>query len=216
MSNLTDAITVTRENFYKGAARLVVSDPDLLTSFPGRIESVMLPGTPISGTAYELQTGWIDVGPTTEDGVVIQREAEVSDGIPLDQRTVNLDEGEPESWAMAAEATLMETTLLNFQKAWEGGTIREFAQDGSHVAQSALDLGAPPAFTERMAAFIQEDPKSGGLRVFAFRKAIPQVDGNEVVLQSKEASALPLKLKIKADTTVAATDDQFGRIYEED
>uniref|UniRef100_A0A6M3X4R4 Uncharacterized protein n=1 Tax=viral metagenome TaxID=1070528 RepID=A0A6M3X4R4_9ZZZZ len=215
---MIDSITVTRTKVYKGAGRFVVSDPDLLTSFPGRLESIMQPSVPADGvsTAYELATGWIDLGPTTEDGMKIQREAALSDGIPLDQRTTNLDSGEPESWDMAAEATLLHTDLENIQKAWEGGTLRAYAGDASYVAQHVLDLDAPSSFTERMAAFIQEDPKSGKLRAYAFRSTIPQVDGSEMNLQSGEATGLPLKLKLNADETVSEGSGQFGKIYEED
>jgi len=215
-THMIDSITVTRDSVYKGAARLVVSEPDTLTSFPGRLESVMNPSSPKTGTAYALADGWTDLGPTTDDGVVIRREAELSDGIPLDQRKTNLDEGEPESWTMEAKVTLLHTNLANFKKAWEGGTLRSFIEDASHVAQHALDLDAPSSFTERMAAFIQEDPKSGKLRAFAFRSAIPQVDGSEITLQSEEATGLPLKLKLKSDTSVSEGSGQFGKIYEED
>jgi hypothetical protein len=204
---MIDAITVTRNQVYKGAGRLVVSDPDTLTSFPGRFESVMNPDS------YALASGWVDLGPTSEDGIVIRREAELSDGIPLDQRNTNLDEGEPEGWTMEAEATLMETTLENFQKAWEGGTLRAFAADGTHAAQHALDLDAPASFTERMAAFIQEDPKTQKLRVFVFRKTIPAVDGSEVNLQKTEASGLPMKLRLKADESIDQGSGQFGKVY---
>jgi len=214
--HMIDNVTVTRDEIYKGAARLLVSDPDSLTSFPGRLESVMNPASPVTGTAYALASGWLDLGPTTEDGVTIRREAELSDGIPLDQRKTNLDEGEPENWTMEAEATLLHTSLLNLQKGWEGGTLRAFTADGSHVAQHALDLDAPSSFTERMAAFVQEDPKSGKFRSFVFRAAIPQVDGSELTLQSDEASGLPLKLKLKADTSISEGSGQFGKIYEED
>jgi len=215
---MIDAITVTRTKIYKGAARLVVSDPDLLTSFPGRLESVMNPAEPITGTAYALATGWVDLGPTTEDGVTVRREAELSDGIPLDQRTTNLDEGEPEKWAMTAEATLMHTDLETIQKAWEGGTLRSYPEDAAHVAQHALDMDAPSAFTQRMAAFIQEDPHpdSEKLRVFVFRQTTPAVEGTEMNLQSKEATGLPLTLNLKADTSISEGSGQFGKIYEED
>ena len=40
-TRMIDAITVTRDEIYKGAARLVMRDPDTLTSFPGRMESGM-------------------------------------------------------------------------------------------------------------------------------------------------------------------------------
>jgi len=42
----------------------------------------------------ETEVGRIDLGPIEE--ISIRREAAVTDGIPLDQRRANLDEGEPE------------------------------------------------------------------------------------------------------------------------
>jgi hypothetical protein len=208
MTQMIDAITVTRAKVYKGASRLVVDDgTGTFTSFPGALDSVMNP------TTYVLQSGLTDLGPTTEDGVTIRREAELSEGIPLDQRQTNLDEGEPENWTMEAEATLMNTDLDTFQLAWEGGTKRTIS---APTAQHSLDLDAPSSFTERMAFFLQEDPKSSKLRMFAFRKAIPQVDGSEVNLQSGEGTGLPVKWKLKADETVSEGSGQFGKIFEID
>lgn len=213
---MIDSIDVTRTKVYKGAARIVISDPDELSSFPGVLESVMNPATPADGgTAYELASGWIDLGPTSEDGVTIRREAELDDGIPIDQRKTNLDEGEPESWTMECETTLMHTDLDNFQYGWEGGTKRTIAASGANVAQHSLDLDAPATFTERMLAVIQEDPSSGGLRVFAFRQALPQVS-SEASVQSGEATGLPVTFKLKADETVSEGSGQFGKIFEED
>lgn len=215
---MIDNIAVTRTKIYKGAARLVVADSG--TSFPGRLESVMQPSTPADAgeTAYALAADWSDLGPTSEDGVVLRREAELSDGIPIDQRTTNLDEGEPENWTMEAEFTLIHTDLDTIAIGWEGGTNRGFSADGTHVAQHALDLDAPSSFTERLCAFIQEDPNasSGKLRVFVFRKGIPQVDGTEMNLQAGEAAGLPVKMKLKADTDIAEGSGQFGKIFEED
>jgi hypothetical protein len=215
-TKMIDQITVTRDKVYKGAGRLVVSDPDLLSSFPGAIESVMNPSSPVTGTAYALAAGWIDLGPTTEDGIILRREAELSEGIPLDQRRANLDEGEPENWMMELESTLLHTDLDNINKAWEAGTKRTIAASGSNVAQHSLDLDAPASFTSRMAAVIQEDPKSNGFRVFVFRDAIPQVDGSELNIQENEATGLPLKLKLRMDESIAQGSGQFGKIFEED
>lgn len=213
---MIDSITVTRTKVYKGAGRLLVSDPDLLTSFPGRLESVMNPASPADGgTAYELATGWVDLGPTTEDGIILRREAEMSEGIPLDQRRANLDEGEPENWKMELEATLVHTCLDNIKKAWEGGEKRTLAASGSQVAQHSVDFDAPGSLTERMAAVVQEDPKSGGLRVFVFRETIPQIEG-EMNIQENEATGLPLKLLVRLDESISEGSGQFGKVYEED
>lgn len=215
MAQMIDAITVDRNTIYKGAGRLVVSDPTLLTSFPGRIESIMNPASPVTGTPYALASGWADFGPTTEDGITLRREAELSEGIPVDQRRAPLDSGEPESWSMQLECTLLNTSLSSIGKAWEAGTLRTYPADASHVAQSSLDLDAPGAFTDRMAAVIQEDPKSGKLRAFVFRQAKPRVDGSEMTVTASEATGLPITLTLEADESVAEGSGQFGRIYEE-
>jgi len=213
---MIDSISVTRAEVYKGAARVVISDPDTLTSFPGLLESVMNPAAPADGgTAYALVAGWTDLGPTTEDGVTIRREAELDDGIPVDQRNTNLDEGEPDKWTMECEMTLLHTDLTNFQYAWEAGTNRAYVASGTNVAQHALDLDAPASFTERMLAVIQEDPSSGMLRCFTFRQAIPQVS-SETTIQKGEATGLPVTFKLKADETVSEGYGQFGKIFEED
>lgn len=218
-THMIDSVTVTRESVFKGAGWLVVSDPDVLSSFPGRLESVMQPSVPADAgeTAYALETGWTSLGPTPEDGFTITREAEIGDGIPIDQRQHNLDEGEPDNWQMRLETALLHTNLATVAIAWEGGTLRTFAADATHVAQSSLDLDAPLTFTERMAAVIQEDPAStsGKLRIFVFRKAIPQVS-SDLNIQSKEATQLPFTLTLKADESIAEGSGQFGKIFEED
>ena len=60
---MIDSITVTREKVYKGAGWLVVSDPALLTSFPGVLESVMQPSAPADAgeTAYVVLSGEVDI-----------------------------------------------------------------------------------------------------------------------------------------------------------
>ncbi len=212
---LIDAITVSRDKMYKGAGRLIVSDPTVLTSFPGIMESVINGASPVTGDAYALASGWIDLGPTTEDGITLRREAELSEGIAIDQRKSNLDEGEPDSWSMQLETALMHQTLENFQYAWEGGSLRSYDAGASNVAQRSLSLDAPANFTERMLALIQEDQKNGNLRVFVFRKATPRVDGSEIVAQKNDPSTLPVSFTLKIDPDIAVNYGQFGTIYEE-
>ena len=210
MTQMIDAITVDRDNIYKGAARLVYSDPTALTSFPGRFESVMNP------TTYALVAGWTDFGATTEDGITITREASLDDGIAVDQRNSPLDEGEPETWTMSAETTLLDTSLANIAIAWAAGTLRAHAADGSTAAQHALDLDAPTSFTTRMMCAIQEDPKTAKLRMACFRKVKPKVDGSDLSMSRNEASELPLSFTLASDEDVAQGSGQFGRIYELD
>lgn len=209
MTQMIDAITVDRDTIYKGAARLLFSNPATLTSFPGRFESVM-------ATNYVLVAGWTDFGPTTEDGVTVRREAELSDGIPVDQRRIPLDEGEPDKWSMGAEATLLNTSLTNIAIAWQAGTLRAHAAAGGNAAQHILDLDAPGTFTERMLCAIQEDPKSRKMRMICFRKAKPKVDGSELAMSRGEATELPVSFTLTADEDVSQGSGQFGRIYELD
>lgn len=215
-TKMVDKMTVDRDKIYRGAGRLVVSDPETLSSFPGALESVINPANPADGgDPYALASGWLDAGPTTDDGYTLTRSMEESDGIVVDQRGAALDEGEPESWEMGLETTLLDTSLESIKRAWAGGNIREIAAGVSNVAQHALDLDAPASLTERMAALIQEDTKTGGLRVAVFRCTVPVVD-SEINMQRTDASELPLELNVKTDPNIDEGSGQFGRIYEED
>lgn len=216
-TNLMDAISIDRDKIYKGACRLVIADPTAYTSFPGRLESVMQPSAPADAgeTAYALADGLSDVESTSEDGVMLRRTAELSEGIAIDQRGFSLDEGEPESWDMECEFTLMNTDLDMLKIFWELGTKVTQAADATHVAAHKLNVGAPTAFTERMVFLIQEDPKTEKLRMFCFRIAKPQVDGSELPLQKTGASGLGVKLKLQADPAIT-DEDPFGCVFEED
>jgi len=214
MARMLDNMTVSRNEMFKGAARVVISDPDVLTSFPGRMESVINPAVPISGDAYALASGWVDLGPTNTDGVTIGRTADLSDGIEVDQRNANLDEGEPDSWEMTAEMTLLHTTLDNFNYAWAAGSSRAHAA-GAQVAQHSLTLDAPTTFTERMLACIQQDQKRDQMRVIVFRKAVPQAD-SEMVMTKTDPSELPCNFTLRIDPSIAEGYGEFGVIYEED
>lgn len=209
MAKMIDAISVDRDTIYKGAARLVYANTTL-ASFPGRFESVM------NATTYALVSGWNDFGATTEEGITVSRSAELSDGIALDQRVTPLDEGEPESWEMSLETTLLNTSLTNVALAWEAGTLRAYIADGGYAAQHVLDLDAPTSFTQRMLCVIQEDPKSERLRMVCFRKVTPKVDGSDLTMSRGEASELPVSFTLAADEDVAQGSGQFGRIYELD
>ncbi len=214
MPRMLDAMSVLRTEIYKGAARIVISNPTILTSFPGRMESVINPAVPISGTAYALASGWVDLGPTNTDGITVGRSADLSDGIEVDQRQANLDEGEPDGWEMSMEAVLLHTTLANFNYTWAAGTQRAHAV-GDQVAQSSLTLDAPTSFTERMIAAIQQDAKRNQMRVIVFRKAVPQAD-SEMVMTKTDPSELPATFTLRTDPSVDTGAGQFGIIYEED
>ena len=202
--SLIDNVSVTRNQVYKGSGVLALGT---LTSFPGELETVINP------TTYALGNGLTIYAPTTEDGVTLNRTAEVSDGIAIDQRKANLDEGEPEGWSMECGVTLLRTDAQALAMAWELGTVESVT--GSVVSQTVTPISAPATFTERELYLIQEDAKTGRLRVFAFRKAVPQPDG-DLNAQSEEASGLPITFRLREDTSVAEADGSFGKIFEED
>ena len=159
-----------------------------------------------------LEAGLSAICPTTEDGVTINRVAEVSDGIEIDQKAYNLDEGQPTSWTMEVSMTLLKTDVDALRIVWE--TADKVAVTGSVVNQQRLPIGAPTAFTSRELYIIQEDETTGRMRVFAFRDAIPQVD-TEINIQSEEAAGLPITFKCRADSTLADHHGPFGFLFEE-
>lgn len=203
-----DAMTITRNNVFRGAARCVYAAS--AKAFPTKIEDVIDPST------YALASGWSDLGPTNDDGFTVRRSVEVFDGIAIDQLKTNLDEGEPESWSMEAETTIMDTSLEKMAIVWQGGTLETISAGTGTIAQHALPLDAPTSFTSRRLAFIQQDEKTARLRVFAFRDAIPQVDGSDLKMTSGEGSPLPTKFKLKRDTAIALNAGQFGKVFQED
>lgn len=202
---LVDNISITRAKTFKGTGYVVYGN---LASFPGELESVIHP------TTYALAAGLSELCPTSEDGVTLSRTAETSEGIPIDQKAYNLDEGEPTAWAMQAGMTLLDTTLDTVKVIWETPATVDIS--GSVVEQERLPLGAPTTFTSRQLYIIQEDYYTGRMRVFAFRDAIPQVDGSEMNVQSEEATGLPATFKIRADETLADHHGPFGFIFQED
>ena len=202
--SLVDNVSITREQVYKGSGVLAIGS---LTSFPGELESVINP------TTYALGAGISFYAPTSEDGVALNRSAEVTDGIAIDQRKANLDEGEPEAWSMGASVTLLRTDAAMLALAWELGTVE--SHSGSVVEQTVTPISAPHTFTEQELYLIQEDAKTGRLRVFAFRKAVPQPDG-DLNAQAEEATGLPITFKLREDTSVALHHGSFGKIFEED
>ena len=202
--SLRSAITVTRSKTWKGPCYVAVGNLD---SFPGELETIIHP------TTYAFNGSLTVMCPTTTDGATINRAAEVDDGIAMDQKASPMDEGEPTSWSMEATLTLLDTTVEMFKIAWE--TPDHVVVSGSVVGQKRLPIGAPDAFTERELYIVQEDPKTGRMRAWAFREAVPQVD-SEINVQTEEATGLPVTFRIRADPTIAEHHGPFGFEFEED
>jgi len=205
-AKMVDSITISRNAVFKGASRVVQR---VSTTVPAKLEDIMAP------TTYVLASGWVDVGGTTEDGLTQTRTAELSDGIPVDQRRVALDKGEPDSWEMSAECTLLDTTYAKLVIALEYGTVTALGTDTGRVAQHQVSIDAPQAFTARQFAFIQEDVKSLKCRAWWFRNVTPAVD-SEMVIQKLEATGVPLKLTISTDSAIAEGSGEFGLYFEQD
>jgi len=200
---LIDSITVTRNKTFKGASYVAYGT---LASFPGALESVINP------TTYALVGGLTALCPTSEDGVALTRSADSQDGFAVDQKTTMVDEGEPENWAQEVSFTLLDSTVDVLAVVWEAGTPATIV--GSAVTQKRLSLGSPASYTERQLYIIQEDPVTLRMRVFAFRKAVPQVD-SEMNIQRTDAAGVPVTFKCRADTTQAEHRGPFGYIFEE-
>lgn len=200
---LIDSISVTRNTIYKGASYVAYG---ALASFPGALESIINPAT------YALVAGLTALCPTSEDGVALSRSADSQDGFAVDQKTTMLDEGEPENWAQEVSFTLLNSTLDNLAVVWAANAPATIV--GSAVTQKRLSLGAPATYTERQLYIIQEDPVTLRMRVFAFRKAVPQVD-SEVNIQRTDVAGVPVAFKCRADTAQAEHRGPFGYVFEE-
>jgi len=83
------------------------------------------------------------------------------------------------------------------------------------VGQKRLPLSAPSTFTQRELYIVQEDFAGERIRVFAFREAVVQPDG-DLNIQSEEASAVPVTFKLREDETLSEHHGPFGFIFEED
>lgn len=213
MTTLFDNV-VTSNDVWRGASRFLYAASG--TSFPGKLESVIQPSSPNDpdASAYALGSGWTDFGGTTKDGVTINREFEGADGVTVDQLKYQLFAGEPVSWKMMVSATLSQTSQTNLRIAWELPATRSIAADASgpdyKVAQTYLKFSAPDSLTERLLAVVQQHSENSNLRVAAFRKAVLTPESREMIIQSSEASNIPIQFECKADSSVDNDEDPFG------
>lgn len=204
---LTSVMTLDENKIYRGPSRLLYGRIGLTA--PVKIEDVIDP------TTYALASGYYDWGMTDEDGVNISRESELFDGIPLDQRKTNLYEGEPENWMMALSTNMVDADLDTLIRAWELGDKTTLTSEAGRVAQTYTTIGAPQAMTERRMAVVQEDNKTGRLRLFWFRKCIPMQEASETQIFDGGAALVPLSVKIDQDLDVTDAQGPFGLIFEE-
>ena len=204
---LTNVMTLDENKIYRGPSRLLYGRIGLTE--PTKIEDVIDPST------YVLASGYYDWGFTDEDGVTVSREAELFDGIPLDQRKSNLYEGEPENWMMSLSTNMVDADIDSLIRVWELGSKTTLSSGAGQIAQTKTTIGAPQAFTERRVAVVQEDNKTGRLRMLWFRKAIPMQESSETQISDSGAAMVPLSMKISQDLDIADSSGPFGLIFEE-
>lgn len=203
---LTNVMTLTEDNIYRGPSRLVYGRIGLTE--PTKIEDVIDPST------FVLASGYYDLGFTSEDGVSINREMETFDGIPLDQRKTNVYEGQPENWTMSLSCDMVYADVATMAIIWELGDTTDLAADVGRVEQTKTAMGAPQSLTERRVVVLQQDNETERLRMFWFRKAIPMQEGSETQVYDGGASMLPLSMKLDQDLDVTDTNGPFGLVFE--
>lgn len=204
---LTNVMTLTEDNIYRGPSRLVYGRIGLTE--PTKIEDVIEPST------YVLASGYFDLGFTSEDGVSVNREMDTFDGIPLDQRKTNVYEGQPENWTMSLTCDMVYADVATMAIIWELGDTTTLGAEAGQIAQTKTTVGAPQSLTERRVVVLQEDNETGRMRMLWFRKAIPMQEGSETQIYDGGAAMLPLAMKLDQDLDVTDSSGPFGLIFEE-
>jgi len=163
---------------------------------------------------YDPVGEWTDLG-STRQGVNIARN-NTETLIDIDQILAALL-AVPDEWEMTVTTQLAETTLENFNLAWQGGTI---TQDITQTPNERhLPLGNPVSYTQRRLAVLHQKTigtSAGRLRAHVARivqrsPTASQVDFNKTGSQQ----TLPTVLRMFADASVGDQNARFGEIIDQ-
>lgn len=208
---LASAIVADQEDIWRGPCRIVISDTaSPPASFPGKLEDVIDLGT------MALESGWLDLGLTSDDGAEIVPEMDVDEGFAVDQKDYLLRGGRVSGVRRSITTTLMDTSIQSIKRLWEAGTLTSIAASvGVNVAQKKLALGNPGALTSRYVAVLQQnDTAAGKLRMFVFRAGKFAETGG-LRISAKDPTGVDVTIVCDPDPSQTDGSD-FGWLFEED
>jgi hypothetical protein len=122
-TDLTRNFVPADSKIWKGGARLLTASKTVVLPANPKLEDVISPAT------FVLQSGWVDIGALSDDGVAIAREWDESEGLLIDQRDFPLRGGQPQNVRMSITATLVYSDLASLDYLWQLGTTTAAAHN---------------------------------------------------------------------------------------
>lgn len=201
-SPLVKGLSIDEAKIWTGGHRLVYAP--IATAFPTDLDDI------VNMTTWALATGWVDFGPTTDDGFEITREGDVNEGIAIDQRDYNLGAGNYANVTMGGSCTAMYTDSATLKLKWEFGATTAVA--GGTVPQSSTAMGSPSTPIKRRLAVLQQNT-NGYLRAFVFRQATVELGGS-VALHKGDPEGTEVTFIFQPDASIVDGTD-FGVLLEQ-
>jgi hypothetical protein len=203
MALITGVFPYDVDNLLGSAARVLLSDDaTALPAVPADISDVILMKSP-----YTAQTGWVDIGATTE-GATYEREIEKS-GFEIEQSQTAVLET-IESVERGIEFTMGEIKVENLKIMEGAATTSTIAAATGASAQKAVKFGNINALAKRRCVFLgQRHPgsgivdeggtaptiKRGRFVMLALYNVELAAESSEVELAKGELAGVPLNLK---------------------
>jgi hypothetical protein len=204
-TSLVTNLSIDLAKIWTGGHRLVYAPIE--TAFPGDLEDI------INVSTWALETGWVDFGPTTDDGFEITREGDVNEGVAIDQRDYNLGAGNYANVSMGGSCTAMYTDSATLKLKWEFGTTTAIPiGTGVTITQSSTAMGSPATPTPRRLAVLQQNT-NGLLRAFVFRRATVELGGS-VALHKGDPEGTEVTFVFQPDPSITDGSD-FGVLLEQ-
>lgn len=197
------------QGFMQGAGRVLVADPDAVTSEPNGVEDFVVLTT--GGTQYDATTPWEDVG-FTKTGINITRN-NTEETFDVDQLR-GVIKRRPGDWEMSVGTQLAESTLETFAEAWTLPDATAVSKTAPQLSERQMGLSAPIVYVPRSVAVLFQFP-DGVIRVFYFRNCVRAAQESGFTLQKTgEQVSLPIRWNALTDSE-AAVGHEFGTIFEQ-
>ncbi len=194
---------VNDRSFIRGAARLLYAD--YTETAPTRISDII---SLTSGTLYDAQAGWTDLG-ATKTGIQISVN-NTEEAFDIDQVLGDID-SLPTAWEVSVSTQLAEFTPEKLQIAWEGSAITT-----NGASEEVISFGQPSSYTKRRLAVLFQRP-NGNIRAYSFWK-VQRLPQESTVTHAKtgEQVSIPASFRVMPDTTIVDPYARFFSIFDQE
>lgn len=197
MADFFQGVTVTDNNFIRGAARFMWAGTTI--AFPTTIGDV------INLSSYVAQTGWNDLG-ATKTGVTITKN-NTEETFDVDQILTDIDT-RPVTYTQTIATALAQVDPAHIDFAWEGGGV-------TGTTELRVAVGSPSRYLRRRLAvlFLKDN---GKIRMHAFRKCQKSPQDSALAFnKTGEQQSLPVLFTALADTSVSDLNEQVQVIFDQ-